>query len=462
MEPVGARHRGVQAGLRRLGVADARTSTRALERRERRGRPAVAAPRRDRLRAGGSDACLTRTAAGRRSTSSRSRRREAVTFANPLAAGGRSRSSWSRRRWSRGSPTVACRLPPRGARAVRAAFRHAALARRLPDAADGAAVRRRRARRGRADPRGHVAQHGAGRRRRRRAHRSARVARRARPAAGAVPQIPSRGAALRRAAGGIRHGGADRDRSPHQPRRRAAGGSRSISRPSRRRHRARLGRRRQRRGRRRRRSHGWSAGVRHRHRIPERWPAIARWSASPPPNRSWPTRSWTSACSAVAHGYGKAPIRAAAARERPPGRLCAASRPRRTACRSARRSTCRRLATPPTVYTVEIPAAADEVVGGEQRRSVLVPAPARPRRVLLVEGAPGFEHSFLKRAWSGDRGLEIDSVVRKGRDDSGADTFYVQAARSRGRGADSRLSRPRAKRSSPTTSSCSPTSTPIC
>ncbi len=51
--------------------------------------------------------------------------------------------------------------------------------------------------------------------------------------------------------------------------------------------------------------------------------------------------------------------------------------------------------------------------------------------MLLVEGAPGFEHSFLKRAWAGDRGLEIDSVVRKGRDDSGADTFYVQAARSR-------------------------------
>ena len=51
--------------------------------------------------------------------------------------------------------------------------------------------------------------------------------------------------------------------------------------------------------------------------------------------------------------------------------------------------------------------------------------------MLLVEGAPGFEHSFLKRAWAGDRGLEIDSVVRKGRDDSGANTFYVQAARSR-------------------------------
>jgi uncharacterized membrane protein len=85
----------------------------------------------------------------------------------------------------------------------------------------------------------------------------------------------------------------------------------------------------------------------------------------------------------------------------------------------------------PTVYTVEVPAAGDEIVAENNARSVLVPAAAHPRRVLFVEGAPGFEHSFLRRAWAGDRGLEVDAVVRKGRDDSGADTFYVQAARSR-------------------------------
>ncbi len=85
----------------------------------------------------------------------------------------------------------------------------------------------------------------------------------------------------------------------------------------------------------------------------------------------------------------------------------------------------------PTVYTVEVPAVPDEIVAENNARSVLVPPPGRPRRVLLVEGAPGFEHSFLKRAWTGDRGLEVDSVVRKGKDDSGTDTFYVQAARSR-------------------------------
>jgi uncharacterized membrane protein len=85
----------------------------------------------------------------------------------------------------------------------------------------------------------------------------------------------------------------------------------------------------------------------------------------------------------------------------------------------------------PAVYTVEVPSSSDELALENNARSVLVPPPARPRRILFVEGAPGFEHSFLKRAWDGDRGLEVDSVVRKGRDDSGADTFYVQAARSR-------------------------------
>ena len=64
-------------------------------------------------------------------------------------------------------------------------------------------------------------------------------------------------------------------------------------------------------------------------------------------------------------------------------------------------------------------------------RSALVQPPARSRRVLLVEGAPGFEHSFLKRAWAADPGLEVDSVVRKGQNEQGRDTFYIQAAQSR-------------------------------
>jgi len=85
----------------------------------------------------------------------------------------------------------------------------------------------------------------------------------------------------------------------------------------------------------------------------------------------------------------------------------------------------------PAVYTVETPAAPGELVPENNARSVLVQAPTRSRRVLLVEGAPGFEHSFLRRAWASDSGLEIDAVVKKGRDDQGSDTYYVQAARSR-------------------------------
>jgi len=84
-----------------------------------------------------------------------------------------------------------------------------------------------------------------------------------------------------------------------------------------------------------------------------------------------------------------------------------------------------------TVYTVAIPEAAGELVPENNTRSVLVQPPSRARRVLLVEGAPGFEHSFLKRALVSDPGLEVDSVVRKGRNEAGADTFYIQAAGSR-------------------------------
>jgi uncharacterized membrane protein len=62
---------------------------------------------------------------------------------------------------------------------------------------------------------------------------------------------------------------------------------------------------------------------------------------------------------------------------------------------------------------------------------VLVRPPGRARRVLMIEGAPGFEHTFLKRAWQLDPSLEIDAVVRKGRNEQGSETYYVQAAASR-------------------------------
>jgi uncharacterized membrane protein len=84
-----------------------------------------------------------------------------------------------------------------------------------------------------------------------------------------------------------------------------------------------------------------------------------------------------------------------------------------------------------TLYTVEIPSAAGERVLENNRRSVLV-EPAGPRHVvLMIEGAPGFEHSFIKRALYADPGLEVDSVVRKGRDTTGAATYFVQASEAR-------------------------------
>jgi uncharacterized membrane protein len=85
----------------------------------------------------------------------------------------------------------------------------------------------------------------------------------------------------------------------------------------------------------------------------------------------------------------------------------------------------------PTVYTVQIPEAAGEVANENNTRSVLVPPQTGKRRLLVMEGAPGFEHTFLKRALSDDPGLEVDAVVRKGQNDDGRDTFYVQADPSR-------------------------------
>jgi uncharacterized membrane protein len=85
----------------------------------------------------------------------------------------------------------------------------------------------------------------------------------------------------------------------------------------------------------------------------------------------------------------------------------------------------------PTVYTAQIPDAQGEVASENNSRSVLVPPQTGRRRLLVVEGAPGYEHTFLKRALSDDPGLDVDAVVRKGQNDDGRDTFYVQADPSR-------------------------------
>lgn len=85
----------------------------------------------------------------------------------------------------------------------------------------------------------------------------------------------------------------------------------------------------------------------------------------------------------------------------------------------------------PTVYRVDVPVAPGEVAAENNTRSVLVEPPGRPRRILLVEGAPGYEHTFLKRALARDTSLDVDSVIRKGQTDDGQPTFFVQAAASR-------------------------------
>ena len=79
-----------------------------------------------------------------------------------------------------------------------------------------------------------------------------------------------------------------------------------------------------------------------------------------------------------------------------------------------------------TLYTVEVTADPSELTPDNNSQRVLVPPSARMRRILLVEGAPGYDHSFLKRAWLQDVGIELDSVVRKGANDRGQDTFYIQ------------------------------------
>jgi uncharacterized membrane protein len=134
--------------------------------------------------------------------------------------------------------------------------------------------------------------------------------------------------------------------------------------------------------------------------------------------------------SAVAHGYGTAPIELRLLED---GRAIDLKRAQPAADGVPVTATFEVTPRPdaPTVYSVQIPPAADELTTENNERSTLVPAARRPRRVLLVQGAPGFEQAFLKRAWSTDRGLEVDSALRKGKDDSGANTFYVQAPQDR-------------------------------
>src|SRR2546428_8160406 len=97
-----------------------------------------------------------------------------------------------------------------------------------------------------------------------------------------------------------------------------------------------------------------------------------------------------------------------------------------------------------TVYSAEIPVDDAEAVAENNSRAVLVSPAGRKRRVLVVEGAPGFEHSFIKRALANDPGLEVDSVTRKGRNSDNQDTFFVQAGAGGAAALAARCPQPRA------------------
>lgn len=85
----------------------------------------------------------------------------------------------------------------------------------------------------------------------------------------------------------------------------------------------------------------------------------------------------------------------------------------------------------PLVYTVDLPGKAGEATLDNNARHAMVQPIGRKRRLLFVQGAPGYDHGFLARAWAADPLLDVDIVVRKGHNDAGAPTFYVQAAADR-------------------------------
>ena len=131
------------------------------------------------------------------------------------------------------------------------------------------------------------------------------------------------------------------------------------------------------------------------------------------------------AASVVSHGFGIDPIEI---RLHEDGRVIQVSRVIPTTPGSAVRKIFRVSPKPDvaTLYTVEVVNDPVELTTNNNTQQVLVKPAERTRRILMVEGAPGHEHSFLKRAWGVDPGFKLDSVLRKGQNDRGQDTFYIQ------------------------------------
>lgn len=134
--------------------------------------------------------------------------------------------------------------------------------------------------------------------------------------------------------------------------------------------------------------------------------------------------------SAVSHGFGREPYEL---QVRANGQLIESRRVTPVADGSPVDATFTVLpdAVTPTVFAVEVAAGADEGIRENNSRALIVSPPGRRRKILALAGAPGFEHSFMIRVLSQDPGLEVDSVVRKGKNDSGRDTFLVQSSGNR-------------------------------
>ena len=85
-----------------------------------------------------------------------------------------------------------------------------------------------------------------------------------------------------------------------------------------------------------------------------------------------------------------------------------------------------------TVITADVVADPRETILENNVRTVLLSPASRKRRLLVLAGSPGYEHSFLVRVLTQDSSVDVDSIVRKGKDDSGRDTFLIQAGGGRG------------------------------
>ena len=162
--------------------------------------------------------------------------------------------------------------------------------------------------------------------------------------------------------------------------------------------------------------------------------------------------------SAVSHGLRHRADRDPGDRERPADRRapCHAVRRRRAGSRGVHR-----VAVADSrhgLHRRDSGRAPGELAAENNVRRVLVPPQGRTRRVLVVEGAPGFEHTFLKRALARDAGARSRLGRAQGTERRGARHVLRPGRREPLGGARRRAIRSSAPSSSSTTRSSSATS----